>query len=339
MAKLPVSVCMISGTEAGRIGRALQSVSDWAAEVIVVLNEDAHDGTDAVCEAQGAKVFREPWKGFVPPEEFRRRRKGLQPVDSVPGCDEEVPPGSGPRWRPRWLIPIRPALPRLSFPRCSWYCGRWTLGTGDWHPDRVVRLWRKGAATFGRALRIHERLEVKGAVGRLHSDLRHYSNQSINGQLKKIGPYADPFVRHRLESGRSAGWLDLTIRPVWKSPPGLLLSAGLPGWLARLLHRLAGGFLHGDPLRQGAKRPASRLPHEPLAVAGPGGQHLQSARLPAPAPERPHPADPNAAGNGAGRRRSSDDQTRAVFEGWASRNPSGAAGSGRSMLAFAVRAS
>ncbi len=65
MAKLPVSVCMISGAEAGRIGRALQSVVERAGEVIVVLNEEVRDGTDAHCEAQRAKVFREPWKGFV----------------------------------------------------------------------------------------------------------------------------------------------------------------------------------------------------------------------------------------------------------------------------------
>ena len=65
MAKLPLSVCMISGAEAGRIGRALQSVTDRVGEVIVVLNEDVRDGTDALCEAQGAKVYREPWKGFV----------------------------------------------------------------------------------------------------------------------------------------------------------------------------------------------------------------------------------------------------------------------------------
>ena len=35
MTKLPVSVCMISGSEARRIGRALESVAGWAGEIIV----------------------------------------------------------------------------------------------------------------------------------------------------------------------------------------------------------------------------------------------------------------------------------------------------------------
>ena len=35
--ELPISVCMISGPDAGRIGRALESVRGWTAEQIVVM--------------------------------------------------------------------------------------------------------------------------------------------------------------------------------------------------------------------------------------------------------------------------------------------------------------
>ena len=37
--RLLLSVCMISGAEAHRIGRALESVADWAGEILVVLNQ------------------------------------------------------------------------------------------------------------------------------------------------------------------------------------------------------------------------------------------------------------------------------------------------------------
>ncbi len=72
--KLPISVCMISGAEARRIGRALQSVSGWASEIIVVLNDDVQDGTEEIALRHGAKVFREPWKGHVAPKKFRQRQ-------------------------------------------------------------------------------------------------------------------------------------------------------------------------------------------------------------------------------------------------------------------------
>ena len=55
---------MISGAEAKHIGRALESVAGWASEIIVVLNADVQDGTEEIATSYGAKVFREPWKGF-----------------------------------------------------------------------------------------------------------------------------------------------------------------------------------------------------------------------------------------------------------------------------------
>ena len=65
MTQLPISICIISGAEAHRIGRTLASVANWSSEIIVVLNHDVCDGTDEIAEKYGAKVFREPWKGFI----------------------------------------------------------------------------------------------------------------------------------------------------------------------------------------------------------------------------------------------------------------------------------
>jgi glycosyltransferase involved in cell wall biosynthesis len=229
MAKLPVSVCMISGAEAGRIGRALQSVADRAGELIVVLNEEVRDGTDALCEAQGAKVYREPWRGFVAQKNSAADKASCPWILSL-DADEEVPPGL---WAEIAAVLDDPGRNRpyaaFDFPRCSFYCGRW-IRHGDWYPDRVVRLWRRGSGVW-RGIEIHERLEVKGTVGHLRSDLRHYSNPSINWQLQKISRYADPFVRHCLETGRQVGWLDLTVRPAWKFLRAYFLRQGfLDGW-------------------------------------------------------------------------------------------------------------
>ncbi len=229
MAKLPLSVCMISAAEAGRIGRALLSVAGSAGEVIVVLNEDVRDGTDTLCEAQGAKVYREPWKGFVGQKNSAADKASGTWILSL-DADEEVSPAL---WTEIAAVVDDPNKNRgyaaFDFPRCSFYCGRW-IRHGDWYPDRVLRLWRKGSAKWT-GIEIHERLEVRGAVGHLRSDLLHYSNQSINRQLDKIGRYADPFVRHCLETGRRAGWLDLTVRPAWKFFRAYVLRQGfLDGW-------------------------------------------------------------------------------------------------------------
>jgi glycosyltransferase involved in cell wall biosynthesis len=169
MAKLPVSVCLISGAEVGRIGRALESAADWASEVIVVLNEEVHDGTEALCLAHGAKVYREPWKGYVGQKNSAADKASCPWILSL-DADEEVTPAL---WNEIATTLASPAkngrYAAFDFPRYSFYCGRW-IRHGDWYPDRVRRLWRKGSAAWA-GIDIHERLQVEGAIGHLRSDL------------------------------------------------------------------------------------------------------------------------------------------------------------------------
>ena len=229
MASLPISVCMISGPEAHRIVRTLESVAGWTSELVVVLNEEVSDGTEEIVQQYGGKVFREPWKGYVG-QKNSVAEKATCPWILALDADEEVPEAL---WAEIATMLQKPGLnaayAAFEFPRCSYYCGRW-IRHGDWYPDRVLRLWRKGTAKYV-GLEIHERLEVQGAVGRLRSDLLHYSNESINWQLEKIGRYSDPFVRQCLSANRMAGWLDLTVRPLWKFLRAYLFRLGfLDGW-------------------------------------------------------------------------------------------------------------
>jgi glycosyltransferase involved in cell wall biosynthesis len=89
--QLPISVCMISGPEASRIGRALASAAPWASESIVLLNEDVRDGTEEIARQHGAQVFREPWKGFVA-QKNSVQAKASQPWVLGLDADEVVSP-------------------------------------------------------------------------------------------------------------------------------------------------------------------------------------------------------------------------------------------------------
>src|SRR2546430_10141690 len=92
MANLPISVCMISGAEAQRIGRALESVTGWTSEIMIVLNHDAADGTEVIARKHGAKVFREPWKGYIA-QKNSAAEKCSQPWLFNLDADEAVSPG------------------------------------------------------------------------------------------------------------------------------------------------------------------------------------------------------------------------------------------------------
>jgi glycosyltransferase involved in cell wall biosynthesis len=227
MDKLPISICMVSGPEAHRIAKALESVSAWAAETIVVLNAEVHDGTEQIALRYGAKVFREPWKGFIG-QKNSAASKASQPWLLNLDADEVVSPELACELA-RVVSAAEPGCVAYEFPRCTFYAGRW-IRHGDWYPDRVRRLWRKGAARWG-GEEPHARLELSGGLGRLTSDLLHYSNESIARQIAKMAPYHADFVERRVAGGRSAGFFELLVRPVWRFVRAYLFRCGfLDGW-------------------------------------------------------------------------------------------------------------
>ncbi len=220
---------MISGAEAHRIGRALESVAEWAAEIIVVLNADVVDATDQIAAKHGAKVFREPWKGHVA-QKNSAAEKASQ--DWILGLDaDEVISAELRQEIERLLADGSQAkeIAAFSFPRLSWYCGRW-IRHGDWYPDRQTRLWRRGRATWG-GVDPHDKLIVEGKVVKLQGHLKHYTTQTINQQVAKTVSYADDFVRHCAQSGRRITFADLMVRPAWRFLRAYFFKLGfLDGW-------------------------------------------------------------------------------------------------------------
>jgi glycosyltransferase involved in cell wall biosynthesis len=229
MTPLPISVVMISAAEAGRIKRALESVADLAAETIVLLNAEVDDGTAEIARRYGAKVFREAWKGFTAQKSSAAAKATGDWILDL-DADEEVSPGL--REEIRRVFSDSRTLANysaFSYPRLSWYCGRW-IRHGDWYPDRQTRLWRRGRAKWG-GIDPHAKLLVNGRVGKLHGDLYHYSFESINRHLQKIGPYSDEFVRQRSPTLRRVGLFYLLIHPSWRFFRGYCLRLGfLDGW-------------------------------------------------------------------------------------------------------------
>ncbi|MGH8023175.1 MAG: glycosyltransferase family 2 protein [Limisphaerales bacterium] len=227
--RLPISVCMISGNEAHRVRPALESVSGWTREIIVVLNDTVNDGTEKIAEFFGGKVFREPWKGHIAQKNSAAQKASQEWLLGL-DADEVVSPelrAEIHRWfeTPGGLADIA----AFSFPRCSFYCGRW-IRHGDWYPDRQTRLWRRGTAAWA-GVDPHDKLVVRGKVQKLRSNLQHFSNDSVNSHIQKIIPFTDEFARQR-EGGHAAPMLvGLWIRPFWRFVRAYFLRLGfLDGW-------------------------------------------------------------------------------------------------------------
>lgn len=220
---------MISGAEAHRIGRALESVAGWVQEIVAVLNQEVQDGTEQIVTGFGGCVFREPWKGFIEQKNSVASR-GSQPWLLNLDTDEAVSPSLRAELEALFHDPARPPThAAYEFPRCTRYHGRW-IRHGDWYPDRVQRLWRRGTARWA-GVDPHARLEIQGTVGRLRGDLLHYSMETFDHQLAKTIAYADDFVRQAKAERRRVTQFDLLVRPAWRFLRAYFFRLGfLDGW-------------------------------------------------------------------------------------------------------------
>ncbi|MGA3163702.1 MAG: glycosyltransferase family 2 protein [Verrucomicrobiota bacterium] len=234
---LPISVCLIAGNEAARIRRALDSVSGWTSEIIVATDDKTTDGTGKIAESYGAKVFRQPWKGHAAHRNFASEKAtqlwllGLDADEVIsPALHDEIQKlFSGPE-------KLRP-FAAYSFPRCTFYCGRW-IRHGDWYPDRKVRLWRRGQALWAGGS-LHEKLIIQGAIGKLRGDLLHYSMENLDHHTRKSITVSNLFLNRELERQRRANLFELWFRPWWRFARGYVLRLGfLDGWQGYVIARM-----------------------------------------------------------------------------------------------------
>ncbi|HVU27953.1 MAG TPA: glycosyltransferase family 2 protein [Verrucomicrobiae bacterium] len=249
--RLPVSVCMIAANEAQRIRRALESVAGWTSEIIVVLNDDVADGTDKIAESFGAKIFREPWKGHVAQKNSAAQKAAQEWILGL-DADEVVTPELRAEIQSLFAEPQKlKNFAAFSFPRCTFYCGRW-IRHGDWYPDRKIRLWRRGQAHWG-GIDPHDTVIVDGKVGGLKSDLQHYSMENLNHHVRKIMSYSDMFAQQRAEHGRKISAFTLWFRPWFRFMRGYFLRFGfLDGWQGYTIARMTAfeNFLRYTKLRE-----------------------------------------------------------------------------------------
>lgn len=207
--RMRLSVVLITQNEARHIEDCLASVA-FADEWIVV-DSGSTDGTQALARRCGAQVIEtSDWPGFGPQ---KNRALAAATGDWVFSIDADE------RATPALAASVRAAMARTGGPsgykvsRLSSFCGQW-MRHGDWYPDDVLRLFRRGAARFSADL-VHEQVLVDGAVGRLEGELLHESQPSLESALDKMNRYSTGRALQLHRAGRSGGLGTAIAHGVW----------------------------------------------------------------------------------------------------------------------------
>ncbi len=196
-----LSVVVITRNEARRLPGCLRSVS--FADETVVVDSGSTDDTVALARTFGARVIQtDGWPGFGPQKN--------RAVDAATGdwilsldADEQVTPELAAQIRAVVAGDAAQAPAAWTVSRLSSLAGQW-MRHGDWYPDPVLRLFRRGAARFSDDL-VHEHVVCDGPVGHLDGHLLHDSMPTLDDCLAKLNSYSSARAAQLRRRGRRGG--------------------------------------------------------------------------------------------------------------------------------------
>ncbi len=218
-----LSVILITKNEAANVAGCLASVA-FADEWIVV-DSGSTDATAQIAREHGATVITtDDWPGFGVQKNralAAARGRWVLSIDA----DERATPalaqsiravldaettGHVPNLESQ---PNRGKLAGYELSRLSNFCGQW-MRHGDWHPDRVLRLFLRDNGRFSDDL-VHERLMVRGPIGRLDGDLLHDSMPTLERALDKLNLYSTGRALDKVRAGGQGGLLLALAHAFW----------------------------------------------------------------------------------------------------------------------------
>lgn len=196
---MAVSVVIVAKNEASDIVACLERAA-WSDERLVV-DTGSSDATRELAAQAGARVLEHVWEGYAATKNWAFAQASGDWILSL-DADERV----SERLEEEVLGIGQGEAQHTAYemPRRFHFQGRW-LKHGGCYPDRQLRLFRRGKAEYGEEL-IHERLQVKGTVGRLRGHLDHYSYITLSEYLAKLDEYSTLWAQQAYAQGRRSRW-------------------------------------------------------------------------------------------------------------------------------------
>lgn len=212
------SVIIITKNEAANIRACLESVV-WAAEIIVV-DSGSTDDTVAIAREFTSQVYIHDWPGFGAQKNRALGYATNEWVLSI-DADERVTP----ELRAEMEAALaKPQADAYEIPRSSSFCGRFMHHSG-WHPDYVLRLFRRKKGRFSDAL-VHESVQIQGNVARLKQPLLHYSYRDFEDVLSKLNSYSSAASLMLQRQKKKGGLAQAVLHGLWAFFRTYFLRAG-----------------------------------------------------------------------------------------------------------------
>jgi glycosyltransferase involved in cell wall biosynthesis len=213
-----LSAIVITRNEAANIAECLRSLA-FCDEAIVV-DSGSEDETVQRAEAAGARVTTHPFSGFGAQKNHALSLATGEWVLSL-DADEQVTPELAAEIE---AAVAAGAADGYAMPRLSSFCGRVIRHSG-WHPDYVLRLFRRDRARFSDNL-VHERVICDGKIARLTQPLIHHPIRTLEDALLRIDRYSTAGAAEIVASGRRVSFASGILHGGWAFLRTYVLRAG-----------------------------------------------------------------------------------------------------------------
>jgi glycosyltransferase involved in cell wall biosynthesis len=202
-----LSVIVITHNEEHNIIECLQSVA-WAKEIIVV-DSQSTDRTVELAKQFTQKVFVIEWMGYAGAKNFALDKSTSNWVFWL-DADERVTPEIASEIQ---CIVSGNSTSDSGYEvaRRAYFLGKWIKHSG-WYPGHVVRLFKREKVQFDDS-RVHEKVNVKGTVGKLKNDLLHYTDDTLYHYLTKFNRYTTLAAEDMRQAGDRFSFYDVFVRP------------------------------------------------------------------------------------------------------------------------------
>lgn len=207
---MKLSVAMITFNEEKILEKTLESVKEFADEIVIV-DSGSTDRTKDIVEKYNALFFTENWKGYGPQRNSAIDKCSNEWILNI-DADEEISPALREK-----IIDIKNGkldgdVFEINF---TSVCFGKKLKHGGWSNSYHIRLFKKSAGRFNDNM-VHEEFITDSKIIRLKEDIYHHSYITLQDYFTKFNRYTTEGAIEYYKRGKKASVLQIIFNPTYK---------------------------------------------------------------------------------------------------------------------------